>query len=68
LPADVVQAAAVARGKGDYPERFGQPECQVLNLVLRHLCLSVCIQVFDLSAIQVYMENAADVGCQAALS
>jgi hypothetical protein len=30
----VMQAAAVARGKGDYPERFGQPECQVLNLVL----------------------------------
>lgn len=23
------QAAAAARGKGDYPERIGQPECQV---------------------------------------
>jgi hypothetical protein len=28
------QAAAVARGKGDYPERFGQPECQVLDPLL----------------------------------
>lgn len=26
-----VQAAAVARGKGEYPERLGQPECQVLQ-------------------------------------
>ena len=25
----LLQAAAVARGKGEYPERMGQPECQV---------------------------------------
>lgn len=25
----VLQGAVVARGKGEYPERVGQPECQV---------------------------------------
>ncbi len=40
----LLQAAAVARGKGEYPERMGQPECQVY----KHIGMSVLYEWSDL--------------------
>lgn len=31
----VMQAAAATRGKGEYPERVGHPECQVRGKTTR---------------------------------